>query len=237
MIALHSITKELGRGKHRKVVLNRISLYLPPRTRIVILGQKGTGKSTLLQIIHGGRYPTSGWVERRGSVCSVNGLVQIKGPSTPYQFATRLAHLYRVGADELLQFVADFADFRDLMNAPIKSIPKPMLSRLSYALAYGIPFDFYLFDGNVGGAKDRFGERCRAAFEMRCRDRGVILTTAIPKIAEGFDGRAAILHEGHLHLFPSVVEALAAYKTLPPPMVEEKHSATDGNLEEEHDDN
>lgn len=238
MIALHSVTKEVGRGKFRKLVLNRIDWHIASRTRVLILGQKGAGKSTLLQIIHGGRYPTSGWVERRGSICSVSTLLQVKGPTTPHQFATRLAQLYHVDKEALLRFIADFADFQDLMKAPIKTIPRPMLSRLSYALAYGIPFDFYLFDGNVGGGRDRFGERCKAAFEMRCRDRGVILTTSIPKIAEGFDGAAAILHDGHLRFFPSVDEALAVYKSLPPPVVDKRVSTmsiSEEDRESEHE--
>jgi len=242
LIALHSVSKELGRGSHRRLVLNNISWQIPPRSRIVVLGQRGAGKSSLLEIISGARYPTSGWVERRGSICSVERMaLQGRGTSsaTLRQLAIGLARLYHLKSDDFVRFVGSFADMEKMIDVPVRMLPKSARQRLKYALAYGIPFDFYLFDGSINGRvgkRGQFGRRCAAAFEMRCQRAGVILMTSSPKIAEEFDGTAAVLHRGSIFTFPTAGEALAFFKGLPPPAdVTDLHSEDEGfdDVEEE----
>jgi len=236
LIALHSVSKELGRGNLRKLVLNGISWEIPARTRVVILGQRGAGKSTLLQVISGARFPTSGWVERKGSICSISGLMHARGAAlTSRQLALRLARLYHVNPDEIIRFVGQFAEMEEFVDMPVKMLPKSIRQRLNYALAYAIPFDFYLFDGAIGGRKGEFGERCQTAFEMRSREAGVILTTSSPKLAEKFDGLAGILHHGRVHFFPTVDKALSVFKALPPPQPDTKVYSADDDASDEQD--
>ena len=236
MIALHSVSKELGRGKLRKLVLKSISWEIPARSRVVILGQRGAGKSTLLQVISGARFPTSGWVERKGSICAISGLMRARGAAlTPRQLALRLARLYHVNADEIIRFVGQFAEMEELVDMPVNMLPKSIRQRLNYALAYAIPFDFYLFDGAIGGRKGEFGERCQTAFEMRSREAGVILTTSSPKLAERFDGLAGILHQGRVHFFPTVEQALSVFKSLPPPEADIKQYSADAAADDEQE--
>ena len=226
MIVLHSVSKELGRGSLRKLVLKDITWSIPPRTRIMLLGQKGSGKTTLLQIISGARFPTSGWVERRASICNIGRLLPRRGANfTPRQIAIRLSHLYRFPSEEVVQFVERFGELEGQMDRQLKSLPRDVHQRLPYALGYAIPFDFYLFDGSVGGRRGPFRERCQAAFETRCRQTGVIFATSSPKIAAQFDGIAGILHDGRVHVFPTVQAALSVFESLPPPETNRKMAA------------
>lgn len=236
MIVLHSVSKELGRGNLRKLVLNDISWQIPARARVVILGQKGAGKSTLLQVIGGARYPTSGWVERKGAVCAIAGLTRSRETAlTSRQLASRLARLYRADADEVVRFVGYFAEMERVMDAPIKALPQNIRQRLNYALAYAIPFDFYLFDGAIGGRKGAFSERCQKAFDLRCRQAGVILMTANTRFAERFDGTAGILHQGRIRLFPTVDQAVSVFKALPPPEPDARLYASEDETDDERE--
>jgi ATPase subunit of ABC transporter with duplicated ATPase domains len=59
-----NITKEYG----ATVVLDRVSLTVPPGARIGVVGPNGSGKSTLLRILAGVDEPSAGRVERMGTV-------------------------------------------------------------------------------------------------------------------------------------------------------------------------
>src|SRR5438477_6820235 len=58
-----NISKEYG----ATVVLDRLSLTVPPGARIGVVGPNGSGKSTLLRLLAGVDEPTTGRVERVGT--------------------------------------------------------------------------------------------------------------------------------------------------------------------------
>ena len=67
------------RQRHRDfVALQEVSFELPHGRTLGIVGDNGAGKSTLLQLIAGTLTPTSGNIERKGSVL---GLLELGGGS------------------------------------------------------------------------------------------------------------------------------------------------------------
>jgi capsular polysaccharide transport system ATP-binding protein len=233
LIALHSVSKELGRGRLRKLVLDNISWVIPPRGRYIILGQKGSGKTTLLNIISGSRIPTSGWVERHATICPGPSLARALSAKTPRHVAAQLARLYRVAADDVVNFAVEFAGMNGAMDVPITSLPNSMRRRFGYALIYAIPFDLYLFDGSIGPQRGRFARACRQAFDARCKQAGMILLTSTPKVAERFDGTGGILHNGRIEFFPTVSEAASMFSALPRTA---SKSAFDADNDDDEDD-
>ena len=217
MIRLHSVSKEVGRGRLRRLVLDDISWTIPPRSRYVILGHKGAGKTTLLNIISGSHVPTTGWVERGATICPGLDLARALPAKTPRLIAAQLARVYRMGVEDVVKFTTEFAGMDGAMDVPITSLPNSLRQRFGYALIYAIPFDFYLFDGRIGPQKGEFAKACRSAFDARLREAGVILMTSVPRIAERFDGTVGILHDGKLEFFRSVREAISVFGTLERP--------------------
>jgi capsular polysaccharide transport system ATP-binding protein len=147
------------------------------------------------------------------------------GNFTPRQAAIRVSRIYRFPAEDAVQFVERFGQLEGQMDTQLKALPRDVRQRLNPALGYAIPFDFYLFDGSVGGRRGPFKERCQAAFDMRCRQAGVIFATSSPKIAAQFDGMGGILHGGRVYVFPTVQEALSMFESLPPPEPSQKMAA------------
>jgi ATPase subunit of ABC transporter with duplicated ATPase domains len=67
-----NITKSYGAD----VVLEDVSVVVPPRARIGVIGPNGAGKTTLLRVLAGVEVPDSGRVERRPSTLTVGYLPQ-----------------------------------------------------------------------------------------------------------------------------------------------------------------
>lgn len=215
MLVLHSVTKELGRGKQKVVVLDNINLVIPRGIRLAILGQIGAGKSTFLKILSGSLLPTSGWVERRAIVSATEGLARHGSAlTTPRQLAHRLAPLYRADGDEISRFVEHFGELSEVMDKPVRLLARKMVGNLNLALYYALPCDFYLFDQSFMSrnfaVRRRFGE----LFRQRQKEAGTILATSSPSIALEFGGTGAILFQGKLTLFKTVDQAVSAFEQL-----------------------
>ena len=63
LLDLKKITKTFHQGEQRVEVLKSVNLSVKPGERIAILGQSGTGKSTLLSIMAGLDHPDLGTIE------------------------------------------------------------------------------------------------------------------------------------------------------------------------------
>ena len=218
MITLRAVTKYLGRGAMRIVVLDDIDLTIPRKARLVILGQRGAGKTTLLQIMGGMQLPDSGQVKRRASVSPPAGLVRYaRSHGSTRQLAGQLAQIYRMDPKAILEFVKEFVEIGNVLEQPIISLPSPLRQRLDYALTFAIPFDFYLFDERVSPATPtEFRDACHQALQERLRGSGLVFATSSVRLARQFDAAAAILHSGKLSLFPSVEDAIEVFQKLPP---------------------
>jgi putative ABC transport system ATP-binding protein len=60
MITIANLTMRLGAGGHDVTILDGISLDIPAKQRVAIVGPSGSGKSTLLGLIAGLDKPTAG---------------------------------------------------------------------------------------------------------------------------------------------------------------------------------
>jgi ATPase subunit of ABC transporter with duplicated ATPase domains len=74
-LAATQIVKSYGAD----VILDGVSLVVPPQARIGVVGPNGSGKSTLLRVLAGLEEPDSGHVTRRPSDISVRYLAQERG--------------------------------------------------------------------------------------------------------------------------------------------------------------
>src|SRR4051812_43819807 len=85
-IVATNITKEHG----TTVVLDRLSLTVPPGSRIGVVGPNGSGKSTLLRILSGVEEPTAGRVERFGTTAYLPREPERRAGETLLGFLARL---------------------------------------------------------------------------------------------------------------------------------------------------
>ena len=66
MISLSHLTMRLAGGGHHITILDDVTLEIPDKQRVAIVGPSGSGKSTLLGLIAGLDRPTSGSITLNG---------------------------------------------------------------------------------------------------------------------------------------------------------------------------
>lgn len=213
MLCVENVSKVYATRHGPRIVLNDISLKLAPGRNIGILGRNGAGKSTLIRLISGAERPTSGHI-RRGM--RVSWPLAFGGAFQPHltgldnlKFVCRV---YGVDYRPLVPFVEEFTELGIYFREPVLHYSNGMLTRLAFALSMAIEFDCFLIDEAMVVGDVRFHERCHAELFQKRKDRAFILVTHEAHVIKLYCERAAVLHAGQLHSFPSVDAAYDFYQ-------------------------
>lgn len=220
MIRLENVSKTYGTRFGRRKVLDGINLTLERGRHIGILGRNGAGKSTLIRLLSGAESPTSGRIHRGMSVSwplAFTGAFQAH--LTGLDNLKFVCRVYGVEWQPLVPFVEQFTELGIYLREPVMNYSVGMTMRLAFALSMAIEFDCFLIDEGLSVGDARFGDRCHEELFQKRKDRSFILVSHDPSIVRAYCERAAVLHLGRLHEFPSVDEAFAFYDSqhVPPP--------------------
>jgi ABC-type polysaccharide/polyol phosphate transport system ATPase subunit len=128
------------RPRHREFhALSDVSFTLPRGRALGLIGENGAGKSTLLKIVAGTTRPSSGSVERFGTVASILELGMGFHPEFTGRENARLnAALLGLGAAEVrrrLPEIREFAELGDFFDRPVRTYSSGMALRLAFAVA------------------------------------------------------------------------------------------------------
>lgn len=216
MIVLENVAKryrsETGASKW---VLEDVTITIPRRCSVGLVGRNGAGKSTLLRLIGGIDQPTRGSVERRCRVSWPLGFGGgLQGSLTGRQnvkFVCRL-HGYEEHLADQMAFVQDFSELGDAFDEPIKTYSSGMSARLKFALSLVFDFEVYLVDELTAVGDAAFKKKSRAAFQELADHAGLIMVSHDERSLKEFCSAGIWLHEGRAHWFENIDEALGRYK-------------------------
>ena len=111
MIKLENVTKSFATPRGPKYVARNINAVFPKGQAVALMGRNGAGKSTMLQMMSGRTPPDQGSIIAEGSVSFPVGFAgTFHRDLTGAQNTRFIARIYGVDTDELMEFVADFAD-------------------------------------------------------------------------------------------------------------------------------
>lgn len=215
MIRLENLSKSFWvRGK-QQVVIDHLDVTLPTGASLALLGRNGAGKSTLLSIIAGVLPADSGTVTSDGTISWPVGLGNTFHPQMSGAQNTRfVARVYGVDTEALIHFVHDFSELGDQFYNPIKTYSSGMRARLGFGLSMGIKFDTYLIDETTAVGDARFNRKSRAVFLERVRNSSAIMVSHQMNTIRDFCDSGIVLHEGRLHAFDDLEEAIALHEKL-----------------------
>ncbi len=169
----------------------------------------------MLGLLCGMQKPSRGTISRLGLVTPPIGHPEMLAASPTVRGAAALySAIYRVNLDEYIAFIEDFSGYGSELDKESTALPPQARLSLAYALGYGLPADFYLFDGAIGFGRGDFAKLCRRAFDSRQRDAATIYATRVTTNAEQYGEIGLILHNGQLTSYASIREAAEVYTML-----------------------
>jgi capsular polysaccharide transport system ATP-binding protein len=215
MIQFSNVLKFYKTRQHVKIVLNGVSTVFEKGWSYGLLGVNGAGKSTLLRVASGAELPNSGRVVRSVRVSWPLGFAGGFHPHISGRENVKfVARVYGEDIYKVCDFVEDFSELGDYLDAPVLTYSSGMIARLAFGLSMAIDFDCYLIDEITGVGDARFQRRCEEAFAHRRKNADVILASHSMAAIKAYCSRGAVLADGHLLMFDSVDKAIEIYNRL-----------------------
>ena len=223
MIRLDNLSKIYRLKGRPMLVADRVNAVFPTGSSVALLGRNGAGKSTLLKMIAGTVSPSSGRVVSDGTISWPVGFAgSFHGELTGAQNVRFVARIYGVDTDELIDYVAEFAELGAHYHQPVSSYSSGMKSRLAMGTSMGIHFDTYLVDEVTSVGDADFRQKSQRVFSERMSNSGaVVVSHSMPMIRQMCD-MGAVLDRGKLTVFDNLDEAIALHEAIlrvPPDVV------------------
>ncbi|MET3854328.1 ABC transporter ATP-binding protein [Rhizobium sp. OAE497] len=212
MIRLEDATKYARAKGINKTILDRVNLVMPRGKSVGLLGRNGAGKSTLLRLIAGTIQLDGGRIVRRAKVSWPLGFAgSFQGSMTGEQNVRFVARIYGVDTEQLVDYVADFADLGPFFRAPTSTYSSGMKARLAFGLSMGVNFDYYLVDEITAVGDANFKAKCKAVFEDRLQDSDVVMVSHSTSTIRDYCDTGIVLEDGKLTYYEDVEHAIEAH--------------------------
>ncbi len=144
--------------------LKGVSFSVEEGRTVSIIGQNGSGKSTMLKILCGISKPTSGSIETRGRISALIELgagfhPEISGRENIFINGIILG-LSKKKIQEKLDDIIRFAELEDFIDNPVKTYSSGMYMRLGFSIAINVDPDILLIDEVLAVGDAAFVPKC-----------------------------------------------------------------------------
>ncbi|SFJ63575.1 capsular polysaccharide transport system ATP-binding protein [Desulfomicrobium apsheronum] len=215
MIVIEDVHKRYktdhGMGKW---VLTGITLTIPAKTNVGLIGVNGAGKSTLLRLIGGVDHPSKGKVLRHCRVSwpmGQGGLEATLSGRQNAKFVCRV-HGHQEDLSDRIAFVQEFSELGSAFDEPIKTYSSGMKSRLQFALSLAFDFDVYISDEVTAAGDAAFRKKAAAAFKDMAGRAGLIMVAHNESTLKQFCQAGIWITDGKAYWFDQIDDALNAYR-------------------------
>ena len=184
--ALHDISFEVKRGE-----------------TFCIVGENGSGKSTMLQMIAGILPATSGTLNVNGRVSALLELgagfnQEFTGRDNVYLNGSILGFSTRQ-IDDRYKDIESFAEIGEFINQPVKTYSSGMVVRLAFAVAINVDPEILLVDEALAVGDIYFRQRCmRKVHELRSRGVTILFVSHAVSDVKAIGDRALWLDHGRI---------------------------------------
>lgn len=172
--------------KHAVVDMN---LTVERGEAVAILGRNGAGKSTMLKMITGVTFPTSGEIYVNGIVSALLELTsgfdqEFTGRENIY-LKGRILGLNDEDIAKLEPAIIDFAELEEYIDQPVRTYSSGMKARLGFSICVNINPEILIVDEALSVGDRAFRDKCtKKVKEIMQGDITLLFVTHSPEIAK-----------------------------------------------------
>jgi len=213
MLEFMNVSKSFWTGTQRKVILDRVSFRVELGHSLGILAPNGTGKTTLINMMAGLEKPDEGEIYRGCKISFPLGFMGgVVGRHTGRENCRYIARMYGLDPDYVEAFCRWLCGIEEYFDMPIGTYSQGMRQRFTFSLMLALDFDVYLIDEGMPQTTDvAFNRKAGEILRERLEKTTVIIVSHQAATLERFARSAAVLRDGHLHMFDSLEEAKQLY--------------------------
>ena len=201
-----------------KIAVNHVSFDVKRGEAVALFGKNGAGKSTILKMITGVTFPTSGVIIVRGRVSALLELTsgfdpELTGRENIY-LKGQLCGLHDKEIAEREEDIIAFAEVDEYIDQPVRSYSSGMKARLGFAVNVNIRPEILIVDEALSVGDKAFRQKCLEKVRQIIDDDGVTLlfVTHSTGTARKFCERGIVMQKGKLVFDGDIDEAIARYE-------------------------
>ncbi|MBQ0041380.1 MAG: ABC transporter ATP-binding protein [Clostridiales bacterium] len=198
--------------------VNNLSFKVERGESLAFFGKNGAGKSTILKMITGVAFPTSGEIMVNGKVCALLELgagfdLESSGRDNIYLKCS----LMGMSDEEIAAVepeIIEFADLGDYIDQPLRSYSSGMKARLGFAISVNSQPDILICDEALSVGDKEFRKKCRKKVAEIMADKSVTLlfVTHSTTTAREFCEKGIVLKKGKKLFEGDIDEAITFYE-------------------------
>ena len=204
----------------KKYAVNNLSFQIRRGEAVALLGKNGAGKSTILKMITGVAYPTTGEITVNGRVSALLELTagfdpEFTGRENIY-FRGQLMGMSDKEIAEMEPEIVDFADLNDYIDQPVRTYSSGMKARLGFAINVNIKPEILIVDEALSVGDTEFKKKCTAKINEIINEKDVtfLFVTHSSGVAKEFCRRGIVMRQGKLMYDSDIDDAIDYYKNM-----------------------
>lgn len=201
-----------------KRAINDVSFTIEKGETVALFGRNGAGKSTILKMITGVTYPTSGKINVEGRV---SALLELAAGFDP-EFTGRENIYFRgqlLGIDEdeirdLEDEIIEFADLGEYIDQPVRTYSSGMKARLGFAINANIKPEILIVDEALSVGDKEFRRKCNLKINEIVAGGEVtfLFVTHSTNVAKNFCKRGIVMRTGKITFDGDIGDAIDFYE-------------------------
>lgn len=204
----------------KKKAVDNVSFTVERGDSVALFGKNGAGKSTILKMITGVTFPTTGDIKVKGRVSALLELTsgfdqEFSGRENIY-LKGHILGLKDSEIKALENTIIEFSELEDYIDQPVRTYSSGMKSRLGFAINVNIKPEILIVDEALSVGDAAFKNKCKEKVNDIIKNDNVTLlfVTHQTAVAEEFCKRGIVMKDGKLLFDGEVAEAAKKYDEL-----------------------
>lgn len=183
--------------------LKDINFNIYESDRVGIMGTNGSGKTSLLKVLAGIYFPSSGQIKVSKNPFSLfdteMGLNHDATGIENLNFIKYLRGIENLNDEKILEEIINFSELGEFINYPVRTYSSGMKVRLATAIAMSLKPDLLIIDEFFGAGDQKFKEKSSDAFRKKLLNTSaVVFASHDEKLVESICNRIIILEKGKI---------------------------------------